>query len=143
MARYDKYDPFNGGFRAFLAADWAPGAANASDPLNPANWNKVQPVSLNANGAVVFGSAGHTGVVGVCIVSDDKKAGDVVDVMTSGEIVEFNDGKQYVTAPTAGTEYYAPLATTTINTTATGTYLGYTVEPDRLVVRVARNGAST
>ena len=72
--RYDKYDPISGGFRAPLDAD-----VDAADtPLG---------VGLNSDGEVVAG-AGNTGVVGVLWISVDKKAGDKVDVMTAGEMVE-------------------------------------------------------
>jgi hypothetical protein len=79
VARYDKYDPKVGGFRAFLAVDWT----------NTADLNKVWPVGLDVNGHVVKGG-GQTGVVGVLILTRKMLAADEpVDVMTSGEIVEF------------------------------------------------------
>lgn len=142
MARYDKYNGFTGGFRAFLAADWPQGTANPSDPLNPANWNLVVPVCLDANGAVTWGAAAtFDNFVGVCIVSDNKIAGDVVDIMTHGEIVEFNDGK--LAGVVAGQDWYADPATGLMTHTATasaanGFYVGHTVEPDRLIVRCQR-----
>lgn len=128
MARYDKYNPISGGFRAPLAATWA-GALGA--PVA---------VGLDANGRVVPG-AGQTGVVGVTIVEGQvrpdgtrvnvRNAGDPIDVMTDGEIVE-------VTALAAGTVYFGAAADGAVSTTNTGTRLGHTVEAQRLVVRVAR-----
>lgn len=128
MARYDKYDPISGGFRAPLAANWA-GALG--DPVG---------VGLDANGRIVPG-AGNTGVLGVVVVdgqvnaqgtrSNVKMAGDILDVMTDGEIVD-------CTGLTAGTVYYAAAANGAISTTNTGTRLGSTVEAQRLVVRAAR-----
>lgn len=128
MARYDKYDPISGGFRAPLAANWA-GALG--DPVG---------VGLDANGRIVPG-AGNTGVLGVVVVdgqvnaqgtrSNVKVAGDILDVMTDGEIVD-------CTGLTAGTVYYAAAANGAISTTNTGTRLGSTVEAQRLVVRAAR-----
>lgn len=78
MARYDKYDPKVGGFRAFLAVDWI-----------KEDLNKVVPVGLDINGHVVKGG-GQTGVLGVLVLTRVIKAADEpVDVMTAGEIVEF------------------------------------------------------
>lgn len=128
MARYDKYEPMGGGFRAALAADWAGALAT---PVG---------VGLDTSGRVVPG-AGNTGVIGVIVIdgrvgpdgtrTNVKKAGDIVDVMTDGEIVD-NTGL------TAGTVYYAAAGDGAVSTTNTGTKLGATVEAQRLVVRVAR-----
>lgn len=116
--RIDKYDPISGGFRAPLAADFA--AGNVEIPHG---------VGLNANGQVVLGG-GNTGVKGVLVLTGPKNAGDVVDVMTDGEMVE--------AGLTAGTNYYAAVASGNVGTTNTDTYVGHTVEADRLIVRVAR-----
>ena len=128
MARYDKYDPISGGFRAKLNADWA--KADEGIPFG---------VSLNASGRVVKGTAGQSGLVGVLVVDKTVgdvphlKAGDVVDVMTSGEIVEVTDPDL-----AAGTAYFAA-AGGAIGTS--GGAVGWTVEDTRLVVRVTK-GAS-
>lgn len=115
--RYDKYDPISGGFRAPLDAD-----VDAADtPLG---------VGLNSDGEVVAG-AGNTGVVGVLWISVDKKAGDKVDVMTAGEMVEME-------GLTAGTVITANTTTGVIDETAasaTQVPIGYTVEASRLIVR--------
>lgn len=118
MARFDKYDPISGGFRAPLAADWP-----------SADLEEVIPVGLDANGRVVKG-AGNTGVKGAVCLTKLRYAGDVIDVMTDGEIVE-------VEGLAAGTNQYgsAAGAVTQVNT---DTYLGATVEASRLVVRVGR-----
>lgn len=128
MARYDKYEPLGGGFRAPLAADWA-GALGT--PVG---------VGLDANGRAVPG-AGQTGVLGVVVVDGQvksdgtrfnlKKAGDIVDVMTDGEIVD-------CTGLAAGTVYYAAAADGAISTTNTGVRIGATSEAQRLIVRAAR-----
>lgn len=128
MARYDKYEPMGGGFRAPLAADWAGALAT---PVG---------VGLDASGRVVPG-AGNTGVLGVLVVDGQvnpagtrtnvKLAGNIVDVMTDGEIVD-------CTGLTAGTVYFAAAADGAVSTTNTGTRLGATVAADRLVVRTAR-----
>jgi hypothetical protein len=118
MPRFDKYEPKAGGFRARLAADWA-----AADGVPIA-------VGLDTNGRVVVG-AGNSGVKGVVIlVAENKLAGDTVDVMTAGEILEF--------AGVAGTTYTANTTTGVISSAAaSGTQIkvGHTVEADRLIVR--------
>lgn len=121
MSRYDKYDPKVGGFRAPLAADWL-----------AADVNELLGVGLNANGEVVKG-AGASGLVGVMVLTKARKAGEIVDVMTSGECVEFGFHEDEPTA-TAGTVYYAA-TTGLISTTNTGARVGHTVEADRLIVR--------
>lgn len=120
MARYDKYDPVSGGFRAPLNADWADGDVGLAFG-----------VGLNASGRVVKG-AGQSGVRAVLVVdAKGYKAGDIVDCMTQGEIVEV--------ALVAGTRYVANTGTGVL-ATATGTEVGYTVEATRLIVRA--NGAA-
>ena len=122
MARYDKYEPLTGGFRAPLAADWL-----------AADLNEVFAVGLNANGEVVKGS-GNTGVIGVLVLTKVLAAGKVVDVMQDGEIVEMDVNHAGIIA---GTRYYgsAAGALTTVNTDVP---LGWTVEATRLVVRMGR-----
>lgn len=141
MARYDKYGPYTGGFRAPLAADFGTGG-------NAADLGKVWAVGLDANGRVVKG-AGQSGIVGVLILTTEKYALDVVDVMTHGEIVDINpvtpfDGFTAATvaaATLAGTKYYAVPGTGLIDSTATANRaIGYTVEKSRLVVRVSGAG---
>lgn len=124
MARYDKYDPKDGGFRAKLAGNWV-----ASDV------GKVWAVGLDANGRVVKG-AGNTGVKAALVVNQPMLAGEVVDCMTDGEIVEMTNHAG--AALTAGTNYFGVAADGTFSTTATGTPLGFTVEASRLVVRLDR-----
>ena len=129
MARYDKYDGVSGGFRAALAADWA--AADYGVPFG---------VGLDSSGRVVKG-AGVTGVRGVLVVdgvaeggvikTEPKKAGDMIDVMTAGDIVE--------TGIAAGTKRAANVTTGVIG--ATGTEIGFTVEAGRLVVRCSGTAA--
>jgi len=121
LGRYDKYDPKAGGFRAPLAADFAVG-----------NIKTVFGVGLDANGRVVMG-AGNSGIVGVLVLTQAKSAGDIVDVMTNGEITD--------AALVAGTAYYAATADGVLGTTApaagdNAVRVGHTVEADRLVIRV-------
>lgn len=119
MPRYDKYDPYDGGFRALVAA-----AVATEDK------NTLYGVGLDSAGRVVIG-AGQTGVVGAFVAHDVKRAGDAVDVMTDGEIVEIDS------ALPAGTKLYSD-ASGVVSTTNTGTYLGFTAESGRLIVRAAR-----
>lgn len=132
MSRYDKYDPISGGFRAPLAAAYTGAVANLE-------FGKVIAVSLNASGQVVIGTAGATGFVGVMVLHEAKAVGEIVDVMTAGEIVEFtlNDG----TAAASGTVYFAAAnGTVSASAPAAGTNqgrLGVTIEATRLVVRAA------
>lgn len=127
MARYDKYDPISGGFRAVLAANWA-----AADGTPVA-------VGLDSAGKVVPGE-GTTGVLGlVVLVAEHKLAGDVVDVMTSGEIVEVDNTG--FTGRAAGIPVYAVPGTGALTNVATANIkVGYMAESDRLIVR---KGASS
>ena len=127
MARYDKYDPYDGGFRAPLAA-----------AISSANAGKAYGVGLDSSGKVVLG-AGNTGIRGILIAHSAKAAGDIVDVMTDGEVVEFLTTAG--AAAIAGTSYTANTGNGNIDgTAASGTQIpvGFTVELTRLVVRVAR-----
>lgn len=118
MARYDKYDPISGGFRAALAADFP-----------DASLHDVLAVGLDANGRVVVGG-GNTGVVGVMVLNSRRYAGDVVDVMTDGEIVE-------VDGLAAGTVHFGVAASGAV-AGAGDTRIGHTAEASRLIVRAAR-----
>lgn len=123
MARIDKYDFNAGGFRAPLAADQVKTNGNLGGATGPLG------VGLDTNGRVVLG-AGNTGVVGVLVLTEDKKAGDIVDVMTFGEITDITG--------TAGTTYTANTTTGVVTTTAasaTQIRVGHTVEVGRLIVR--------
>lgn len=119
MARIDKYDPVGGGFRAPLAAAYTGSAV----PLA---------VGLNSSGQVVAG-IGATGIVGIVCLPGNHAAGEVIDVMKDGELVEF--------AGVAGTVYTANTTTGVITSAAaSGTQIlvGFTVEATRLVVGVSR-----
>lgn len=120
MARIDKYNPVSGGFRAPLNAAYT-GSPN------------VVGVGINNSGRVVVGG-GVTGIVGVVCLPQDKAVGVVVDVMTDGEIVQFGG--------TLGSLYTANTTTGAVSTTApsaTQTPVGWTVEANRLIVRVRRS----
>lgn len=116
MSRYDKYDPISGGFRAPLAAP----VNTVGVPLG---------VGLDANGRAVVGG-GNSGVIAVLVVDKAKAAGDVVDCMTAGEIVD-------VEGLAAGTVHYADATDGSVGVDVTDVRIGHTAEASRLVVRVA------
>lgn len=117
MARYDKVEPNGGSFRAVLDAD----LGDVGVPLG---------VGLNGAGRIVPG-AGNTGVLGVLVIDEPKAAGDVLDVMTDGEIVDCE-------GLTPGTVYHSTPAGALTDTATGNTRLGHTVEGWRLAVRAAR-----
>lgn len=145
MPRYDKYDPYNGGFRAQLAADW---------PVADAVGAVAYGVGLNASGKIVKG-AGVTGIKGLLILTQNKnlrdsagaqavkhQAGNWADIMTSGEIVEW--ATTAGVAGVAGFNYHVTVATGVIiagtgaggvTQPATSVPIGFTVEASRLIVR--------
>lgn len=125
MSRIDKYNPEVGGFRAPSNIAWL-----------AADVGVVFGVGLNGSGRVVKG-AGSTGIIGLVCVPSVKAAGDVIDVMTDGEIADFTLNVA-ATAAAAGTRYFGVAADGTLSTTNTGTRVGWTVEAGRLVVRVGR-----
>lgn len=128
MSRYDKYEPRAGGFRAALEA--------AADP---ADFNKVRAVGLNAAGNILLGDPSNSGFVGVTIVDKTKRrAGAIQDVMTDGEIVFDSDDVDVDLV--AGTTYYLQ-ADGSLGTAETRYKVGHTVEAWRLVVRFQDQGA--
>lgn len=87
-------------------------------------------MGADVNGRLVVG-AGVTGIIGVICLPADKAAGDRVDFMRDGEIVEF--------AGVAGTLYTANTVTGVISATVAGVTqiaIGYTLEATRLIVRL-------
>jgi hypothetical protein len=137
VARYDKYGPRSGGFRAPIG--FTPVAGDL---------NKIFAVGLDSSGRVVKGNGNLTTVVGVLVIDKIKVIGDIVDVMTDGEIVEaaLSDG---TTAIAAGVPVYAVPASGLLSVTPTAnTKIGFTVEGGviantRLVVRVRSNTAAS
>lgn len=151
MATYDKVDPISGSFRAKLGAD----LTLVNGGIGPVA------VSLNSSGRAVVGTAGQSGLVGVLVKNVGKgpvgpwgtqlhggtpnpnspigaMSGDVVDIITSGEIVGL-DTDDYP----AGSLIYAATNGTLSTTGGAGTFLvGWTVEAGRLIVRVAAGQAA-
>lgn len=147
-ARYDKVNPDVGLFRAPLAAAISSGSVSSTGGYGPVA------VSLNASGQVVVGTGGQSGFVGVLVknfplyprlgnipgqpniaVPIGGSAGNVVDVMTSGEITN-------TAGLVAGTAYYAAQDGTLSSNPADGPLIGWTVGSDRLVVRTDVGGSS-
>ena len=148
MARYDKYDPISGGFRAPLAADLT---------LNGAGEFGPKAVSLNSSGRVVVGTAGTSGLAGILVKNGARQpwgattagpqgtvnaaapigcmAGDIVDVMTNGEIVDLAGSG--ITGLAAGIPVYATAAGDLTNVATGNTKVGWCVEANRMIVRVA------
>jgi hypothetical protein len=143
MSRYDKYDGKSGGFRARLAADFAYTASNPD--YAHVDLDKTFAVSLNSTGQVVKFGSGNTNFVGVMILTKPKAAGDVVDVMTDGEIVELLDVEILSTDVLAGgVSLFADVSVAdgklAMTSAAGDYYVGKTVEISttgkaRLVVR--------
>src|SRR5689334_1353661 len=122
MARYDQVEPHVGIVRAPLAADLTTDVNGEFGPIA---------VSLDVNGRVVVGTAGQSGFVGVLVknlpmvpagrfTAGQKvnnwmgaHAGDIVDIMTQGQIVD-------VVGLTPGSAIYAIPATGVLTTTAAG-----------------------
>lgn len=129
MARFDKYNPVSGGFRARLG--FAPVASEVGD---------VIAVNLNGSGQVIKAVAAAD-AEGVIVLSSLLNQGDVVDVMTHGEIVDIG-ASDNVTGAAAGATAYAG-ATGAVGVTAPGagvnsTRIGRFVEAWRLIVRVQK-----
>lgn len=121
MARIDKTEPNVGSFRA---------------PLNAAFTGAAAPiaVTINGSGRVVVGGGG-IGIVGIICSPADKAAGDIIDVLVAGQLVEFGGA--------AGTVYTANTTTGVISNgaaSATQKAIGHTVEADRLIIRIAPIG---
>lgn len=137
-ARYDQVEPHVGIVRATLAANLTFSGAGELGPIG---------VSLDTNGRLVTGTAGQSGLVGVLVKNVPAlpaglavagqvvnnwmggRAGDVVDIMSRGQIVD-------VPGLAAGTKIYAAADGTLSATVRAGYQVGYTVEAGRLVVEL-------
>lgn len=128
MSRFDKYDPYDGGFRARLLV-----------AISAANAGKIYAVSLNASGRVVIGGTGLIDIRGLICATEAMPAGAAIDVMTDGEI-----GDATTTAGvalTAGLQY-CHIDGTVDSASASGKAIGFTVEVNRLIVRVPTTQAA-
>lgn len=134
MSRYDKYEPRAGGFRAVLNA-----AIAASDV------GKIYAVAINgSNRAIRTGIGATADIVGVICAVRPMNAGEIVDVMTSGEIVEAT--KTAGTAFANGAKVYGHTDGNVDDTAAASKYLGQVVEATgsthRIVIRVGLGPAT-
>jgi TusA-related sulfurtransferase len=129
MSRYDKYDPYDGGFRAKL---------NAAIPGT--NAGKIYAVSINTSGRVVIGGSGLIDIRGLICPTEAMAVGDAIDVMTDGEIADVTTTAG--AAFTAGALVYCHADGTVDATATSGKAVGFTVELDRLIVRVPTTQAS-
>lgn len=136
MARYDQVEPHVGIVRAELAANLTLSGTGEFGP---------QGVSLDANGRCVVGVAGQSGIAGVLVKNAPKmpaglattatvinnwmgaRAGDRVDIMTRGQILD-------CTGLPAGSKIYSAAGGVLSTTVNAGFQVGYTVEAARLVV---------
>lgn len=86
-------------------------------------------VVINPGGsAVPAGTAAGSAAIGVVCLGGTVAAGKPVGILTAGEIVEFGGS--------AGSTYYAGTNGTVSLTATNATRVGWTVEGDRLVVRM-------
>lgn len=128
MSRFDKYDPYDGGFRAKLNA-----------AILAANAGKIYAVSINSSGKVVIGGTGLVDIRGLICATEAMPAGAAIDVMTDGEIAEaMTTGG---VALTAGLQYCHTDGTVDSVSTS-GKAIGFTVELNRLIVRVPTTQAA-
>jgi hypothetical protein len=122
VSRYDKYDPYDGGFRARLNA-----ALTSSDV------GKLRAVSINASGRVVIGGGALTDLRGLICPTEAMAAGAAIDVMTDGEVA--NATTTAGAALTAGGLVYAHIDGSVDATATSGKAMGWCVEADRVIVR--------
>lgn len=123
MARFDKYDPYSGGFRAPLAA-----------AIAIADVGKVFAVSIDSSGRALIGGPAVTAISGLICAVRAMAAGEMVDVMTAGEIEEVTETAG--TALVLGLPVFAHADGTIDDTAASGVAVGITVtRATRLVVR--------
>lgn len=129
MARIDKTDSAIGMQR--VEAGWAADAVTGE-------LDNVRGVGIDTTGKAVIG-AGNTGVVGLSVRSKIfRRAGDVAEYISLGEIVEIEGldaGTKYFVDPTTG-ELTADEDDGADPTPVANIPVGYTIEADRLVVRL-------
>jgi hypothetical protein len=129
VSRYDKYDPYDGGFRARLNA-----------ALTSSDIGKIRAVSINTSGRVVIGGAALIDIRGLICPTEAMAAGAAIDVMTDGEISDATETAG--TAFTAGALVYAHADGTVDDTATSGKAMGFTVEASRVIVRAETTKAA-
>lgn len=136
MSRFDKYDPKDGGFRALLNA----AMTATSGPSSVTDLNRILVVGINSSGRVVK-SASVAACSGIVIATRPMAAGEPIDVMTDGEVVELDGADiQGGAAATPGQKLYYDSTASRLTATAPGSgvngfYVGQVIEAARLVVR--------
>jgi hypothetical protein len=125
MARFDKYDPTSGGFRAKLG--FAPAANQVGVPLG---------VVIDGNGRVQLTGADGSTAKGVICMDRQLAQLDTVDVMTDGEIVDVTTAQ--VASAAAGATVKIIGAGAVTAGAGTGIVAGWFIEAWRLVVRTGR-----
>lgn len=141
VARYDKYDPISGGFRAPLNAAWTA----TSGPAGVTDIGRILVVALNSSGKVIK-AATSGAAVGIFVADQAMVAGAIADVMTAGEVVDISGADiQGGAAATAGQKLYYDATASRLTATAPGSavngfYVGVvaldpTGAATRLVVR--------
>lgn len=130
MSRFDKITRV---FRIQLAANF--GYTSNQPDLNNANLGQVWGVAMNANGQAIIGAVhGSSTNKGVTIINEPKAAGETIDVMTHGEIVNFTDSAGVAVA--TGVDVFAANTTGKVDATTGGSPVGFTIEAGRLIVNV-------
>lgn len=129
MSRFDKYDPFDGGFRARLNA-----------ALTSTNVGKIYAVSINTSGRAVIGGAGLIDIRGLICPTEPMAVGAQIDVMTDGEIGDATTTA--LAAFTAGALVYCHIDGTVDAVATAGKAVAFTVELNRLIVRVPTTQAA-
>lgn len=137
MSRFDKYNPVSGGFRAPLNI----ALTAVSGPSGVTDLNRILCVSVNSSGRIIKAVAALE-VVGVIVANQAMAAGDIIDVMTDGEIVEMGGADiQGGTAAAAGARLFYDSTASRLAAVASpvaGTnyaLIGRMIEANRLVVR--------
>jgi hypothetical protein len=136
VSRFDKTNSATGIFRAPLNV----ALTATSGPGSVTDLNRILVVSLNSSGRLIKTTA-ITAAVGIIIATRAFAAGEMIDVMTHGEVVELDGADvQGGTALGAGVKAFGDVTAARLTGTAPGAgvngfLVGWTVEATRLVVR--------
>lgn len=111
-----------------------------SGPAGVTDLNRILVVGLNGSGRVIKATSAIT-ATGIIIATRAMAAGDPIDVMSFGEVVELDSLDLQSGSPAAGTHYILDTTASrlaAIGAPAAGTNVfrvGWTVEASRLIVR--------
>jgi hypothetical protein len=136
ISRFDKYSNISGGFRGKLKV-----AFTVTTALDK---ERIFGVSVEAaTGLIVIGGVAAA-IRGIVNIRESKAAGQMVDIMTAGEVIDqffLNDGS---TATVLGTTYYVDNVTGALTATSTSNKsVGVRVVDDigdkgRMIVRIVQ-----